>query len=71
VTIREEEKVTPFRDAQVEIKKKIIEKHTEKQYQEYISKVQEKTPVWTIFDGDAAKAPIKEPLSNRPRELLR
>jgi len=71
VTSREEEKVTPFSDAQVEIRKKILDNRAEKQYREYMAKVEEKTPVWTIFDGDASKAPNKESLSNRQQEPLR
>jgi len=71
VTSREEEKVASYSDAQVEIRKKILEKRSEKQYHEYMSKVEEKTPVWTVFDGGAVKDPIKEPLSKLPQEPLR
>jgi peptidyl-prolyl cis-trans isomerase SurA len=71
VTCREPEKVTPFRDAQVEIKKKIIDKSVEKQYREYLSKVGAKTPVWTIFDLDASNKSDREQMANRQREPLR
>jgi parvulin-like peptidyl-prolyl isomerase len=51
VTKREEELVQPFLEAQVEIKKKIIEDRSRKQFREYMAELQRKTPVWTIYDG--------------------
>ncbi len=50
VTAREPERVTPFRDAQVEIREKIVKEQREKQFAEYMAKLEAQTPVWTIFD---------------------
>ena len=59
VTCREEQKVTPFPDAQAQIRKKIIkERPADKQIDEYMAKLEAKTPVWTIFDSE-------QELSNR------
>jgi parvulin-like peptidyl-prolyl isomerase len=66
VTLREEESVKPFLEAQVEIKEKIIQQRSEKQYQAYLAKLGNKTPVWTIYEGD-----ISNPqLSNRPPQSV-
>ena len=51
VTQREEEAVRPFLEAQVDIKKKIVEQRTKKQFSEYMADLEKKTPVWTVFDG--------------------
>jgi parvulin-like peptidyl-prolyl isomerase len=48
---REDEVVQPFLEAQVEIKKKIVEDRNQKQFREYLGELQRKTPVWTIYDG--------------------
>ena len=53
VTDREPEAVKPFLEAQVEIKKKIAEQRSQKQFREYMAKLQARTPVWTIFDSPA------------------
>ena len=50
VTQREEPVVTPFREAQVAIRDKIIQERSAKQLHEYLAKVQARTPVKTIFD---------------------
>lgn len=44
----------PFLDAQVEIKKKIKEERMQAQMKEFLEKLREKTPVWTVFDETAA-----------------
>lgn len=41
---------TPFHAAQVEIRKKIQQERTNKQYQEYVTRLQGQFPIWTIFD---------------------
>lgn len=50
VTEREPDRVTPFREAQVDIRKKIVLKERKKQFETYMAKLQTQTPVWTIFD---------------------
>jgi parvulin-like peptidyl-prolyl isomerase len=51
VTQREDEAVRPFLEAQVDIKKKIVEQRTKKQFSEYMADLEKRTPVWTVFDG--------------------
>ncbi|MGD0900199.1 MAG: peptidyl-prolyl cis-trans isomerase, partial [Thermoguttaceae bacterium] len=53
VVARQEAGRTPFADAQKEIRKKIEQERTQKQYREYIVKIQKEFPVWTIFDATA------------------
>ncbi len=48
---RDDEVVRPFLEAQVDIKQKIIQQRSEKQFREYMAKLEARTPVWTIFDG--------------------
>jgi parvulin-like peptidyl-prolyl isomerase len=51
VTEREDAAVTPFTEAQVGIREKIVKERSAKQLHEYFTKLQERTPVKTIFDG--------------------
>ncbi len=65
VVEREEASVTPFLEAQVEIREKIHRQETEKRLRQYLAELEARTPVWTIFDGhDGRKL-----LSNRPEDL--
>lgn len=49
---RQEESFVPFSEAQGEIRKKIKEERAAEAAQEYLSKLREDFPVWTIFDSD-------------------
>jgi parvulin-like peptidyl-prolyl isomerase len=64
VTERQKTAVTPFLEAQVEIKEKIKQQRSEKQFREYMAKVQARTPVWTIFDED----PANPQTANHPQQ---
>lgn len=46
----------PFRDAQVEIKKKLKEERSKKNTEEYLEKLRNKTQIWTIFDDQPGQA---------------
>jgi parvulin-like peptidyl-prolyl isomerase len=65
VTRRDPVIVKPFAEAQAEIKKKIGQQRTEKQVNDYLAKLQARTPVSTIFDapataqGPAPDAPLR------------
>jgi hypothetical protein len=65
VTAREEAAVTPFLDAQTEIRQKIAEQRTEKQYRDYMTRLTTRTPIWTIFD----KANGETLMSRRPGSM--
>jgi hypothetical protein len=52
VTERIETEVTPFLTAQVDIKEKISQERTNKQLQDYLDRLEDRIPVWTIYDGD-------------------
>ena len=67
VTEREEASVAPFLSAQVDIRQKIVQQRSEKQLKEYLARLEAKTPIWTIFDSDAANPQ----LSRRPESLRR
>ena len=49
---RQDESYIPFAEAQTEIRKKIREERSEVALQEYVAKLREDFPVWTIFDED-------------------
>ncbi len=67
VTERVDTETTPFRTAQVDIKEKIIQERTSKQLQDYLARLENKIPVWTIYDGDRKDIRISE----RMKELSR
>jgi hypothetical protein len=52
VTERTDTTYTPFLTAQVDIKEKIVQERTNKQLQEYLARLEDKIPIWTIYDGD-------------------
>jgi parvulin-like peptidyl-prolyl isomerase len=56
VVKRNEAGRTPFSEAQSDIKKQLKEERTKKKQDEYLAKLREKTPVWTIFDNQPAAA---------------
>ena len=66
-TARQDARVAPFLDAQVDIREKIIKQRSDKQVQDYLAKLKARTPVSTIFDGQNDP---NAALSNRP-ELRR
>ncbi len=42
---------TPFKDAQVEIRKQLKEEQFRKKSEDYLTKLRQQNPIWTIFDG--------------------
>jgi hypothetical protein len=44
---------TPFIEAQVAIKDELILERRKKEMDDYLSKLRDRTPVWTIFDEDS------------------
>ncbi len=56
VVKRKESGRTPFSETQSDIKKQLTEERTKKKQEEYLAKLREKTPVWTIFDEQPAAA---------------
>jgi len=54
VTQREPAYCTPFLKAQAEIEPKIRQRRTRKLMQEYLADLQERYPIWTIFDEPSA-----------------
>jgi parvulin-like peptidyl-prolyl isomerase len=51
---RQEAGKEDFTEAQVEIKQKLIEEKVEKDRKKYLDRLRERTPVWTIFDGQVS-----------------
>jgi parvulin-like peptidyl-prolyl isomerase len=48
--------VTPFRQAQVEIREKLRKEKSAKAIVDYLARIRETTQIWTIFDGDPSGA---------------
>jgi len=59
---REQAGVTPFFEAQVEIKQKLAAPNEKGQLEQYLGRLEKEIPVWTVFDEDGAQ----EELSRRP-----
>jgi len=47
---------TPFIEAQVGIKDQLVLERRKKELDDYLSKLRERTPVWTIFDADSGNS---------------
>ena len=60
VTKREEAGRTPFLEAQVEIRSKILDDRRRVAVDDYLGKLRARTPVWTVFDD--AKGTLNEPV---------
>lgn len=60
VTKREEAGRTPFLEAQVEIRSKILDDRRRVAVDDYLGKLRARTPVWTVFDD--AKGTVNEPV---------
>jgi hypothetical protein len=57
----------PFEEAQVPIREKLREADTERQRKEFVAKMKQRIPVWTIFDeADSATAPVAASVGNAP-----
>jgi peptidyl-prolyl cis-trans isomerase SurA len=56
VTDRELATRTPFIEAQVEIRQKLIEQKRKAAMDEYLAKLRARTPVWTVFDDPGGNA---------------
>jgi hypothetical protein len=67
VAERVETETTPFRTAQVDIKEKIIQERTSKQLQDYLARLENKIPVWTVYDGERKDIRLNE----RMKEISR
>jgi hypothetical protein len=57
---RQEAHCTPFLEAQVDIEPKIRQQRTKEELQNYVARLKEKIPVWTIFDAQAAGANLSD-----------
>jgi parvulin-like peptidyl-prolyl isomerase len=60
VVQRQDATRTPFATAQPEIQEKIRKERLNKQYMDYLKKVQQQIPTWTIFDDPKAKPRMAE-----------
>jgi parvulin-like peptidyl-prolyl isomerase len=56
VTERTEAGRTPFIEAQVGIKEELLEERRKREMDEYLARLKERTPVWTVFDDKPAAA---------------
>ncbi len=62
----------PFLEAQIEIRKKLKDENQKRQETEFIAKVKQRTPVWTVFDDPNITIPGgQETLVGRPAEAGR
>jgi parvulin-like peptidyl-prolyl isomerase len=66
VVERQEVTRTPFLETQKEIREKIRQDRTKKQYTEYVTRIQKQFPIWTIFDSENKKAALAEKQKEEP-----
>ena len=57
---RQEAGRTPFLEAQVKIRETLRDERRKKALDEYLAKLRERTPVWTVFDADGATKTLAE-----------
>jgi parvulin-like peptidyl-prolyl isomerase len=67
VTERTEAGRTPFLEAQVGIKQSLQEERRKREVDEYLAKLKDRTPVWTIFDDQPQTATARTPGDTRTR----
>jgi len=71
VTERKEAGRIPFVEAQVDIRNTLHDERKQRQMDEYLARLRERTPVWTIFDGQSgqptatATRPAADPTTRR------
>ena len=58
VTERTEAGRTPFIEAQVGIRETLYDERRKREMDDYLAKLKERTPVWTVFDDQPAAATI-------------
>ena len=56
VTTREEAKVRPFLEAQIDISKKMAKERSDKAERDYMAELKARTPMWTKYDNDPPSA---------------
>mgnify|MGYP000959737747 CR=1 FL=1 len=67
VVEREATKTPSFLEAQADIRERIVKQRTDKQMAEYFAKVQAKTPIWTVFEGETQRPNV----ANRQESMRR
>ncbi len=65
---RKEAYRTPFKDAQVEIRKTLKEEQFNKKREDYLSKLRQQNPIWTIFDGEGPADAEVRTVAARPTQ---
>jgi hypothetical protein len=71
VTERQEAGRTPFLEAQVEIRQKLVDQKRKAAVDEYLAKLRARTPVWTVFDDPAGNANSPVFTAGRPASTSR
>ncbi|MFM8497111.1 MAG: peptidylprolyl isomerase, partial [Planctomycetia bacterium] len=67
VTERAEAGRTPFIEAQVGIKQTLQEERRKREVDDYLAKLKDRTPVWTIFDDQPPTATARVQGETRTR----
>jgi len=64
---RKEAGRVPFVEAQDEIAEKILRQNRQQRMEEYLARLREQTPVWTVFDESPGQARLSEHATGRRR----
>ena len=62
-----DQKTEDFTDIQDVIRKKIIDERTDRQFREYLERLEKRTPIWTIYDGFGDNLRLAERLNEKQR----
>ncbi|MCC6125327.1 MAG: peptidyl-prolyl cis-trans isomerase [Pirellulales bacterium] len=64
---RVDRKTADFCEVQEIIRKKIIEERNERQFRDYLERLEKRTPIWTIYDNFGDNLPLAERLTEKRR----
>ena len=64
---RVDQKTEEFLVAQGDIRKKIIDERTDRQFREYLDGLERRTPIWTIYDGTGGNLKLADRLNEQRR----
>jgi peptidyl-prolyl cis-trans isomerase SurA len=66
---RVDQKTDEFTDVQDKIRKKLTDERTERQFREYLERLERRTPIWTVYDGNGDGLPLTERLKDDPATI--
>jgi hypothetical protein len=66
---RVDQKTDEFTDVQDKIRKKLTDERTDRQFREYLERLERRTPIWTVYDGNGDGLPLNERMKDDPATI--